>query len=86
MAQLVELPSSAQVMISWFVHSRPTSGSVLTAQSLEPASDSVSLPLSAPPLLTFYLSLPQKINIKKKKERNAVFIHKKIRRLGGSVS
>ena len=36
-AQLVKRPTSAQVMISWFVSSSPTSGSVLTAQSLEPA-------------------------------------------------
>ena len=40
------------------------SGSVLTAQSLDPALDSVSPSLSAPPLLTFILSL-SKINIKK---------------------
>ena len=32
----------AQVMISQFESSSPTSGSVLTAQSLEPVSDSVS--------------------------------------------
>ena len=32
----------AQVMISQFVTSRPTSGSVLIAQSLEPVSESVS--------------------------------------------
>ena len=43
-------------MISWFVGSSPASGSVQTAQSLEPASDSVSLSLSAPSLLTFSLS------------------------------
>ena len=49
--------TSAQVMISWFVGSSPTSGSVLTAQSLEPASYSVSLPLSAPPMLMLCLSL-----------------------------
>ena len=43
---------SAQVMISRLVSSSPTSGSVLTAQGLEPASDSVSpLSLSAPPWL-----------------------------------
>ena len=36
---------SAQVMISWFMSSSPVSGSVLMAQSLEPASDSVSLSL-----------------------------------------
>ena len=41
----------AQVMISRFVGSSPTSGSVPTARSLEPASDSVSPSLSAPPLL-----------------------------------
>ena len=36
-AQLAECPTSAQVMISWSVGSSPMSGSVLTAQSLEPA-------------------------------------------------
>ena len=41
-AQSVERPTSAQVMISWFMGSSPASGSVLTAQSLEPASDSVA--------------------------------------------
>ena len=45
-AQSVEPLTSAWVMISWFVGSRPASGSVLTAQSLEPALDSVSLSLS----------------------------------------
>ena len=47
-AQSVKPPTSAQVMILWFMNSSPTSGSVLTAQSLEPASDSVSPSLSAP--------------------------------------
>ena len=46
MAQSVECWTSAQVMISQSVSSSPTSGSVLTAQSLEPASDSVSPSLS----------------------------------------
>ena len=41
-AQLVGRPTSAQVMISQFVSSSAASGSVLTAQSLEPVSDSVS--------------------------------------------
>ena len=41
-AQSVKRPTSAQVMISWFMGSNPASGSVLTAQSLEPVSDSVS--------------------------------------------
>ena len=49
-AQSVERPTSAQVMISWFVSSSPGSGSVLTAtQSLEPVFRfwvSLSLPLS----------------------------------------
>ena len=48
--QSVEHPTSAQVMISQLVGSSPALGSVLTAQSLEPASDSVSPSLSAPPL------------------------------------
>ena len=56
-AQSVESPTSAQVMISWFMRSSPLSGSVLTAQSLEPASDSVSPSLSAPPPLMLCLSL-----------------------------
>ena len=42
MAQSVERPTSAQVMISQFVGSSPASGSMRTAQGLEPASDSVS--------------------------------------------
>ena len=49
--QLVKGPASAQVMISRFVSSSPALGSVLTAQSLDPASDSESPSLSAPPLL-----------------------------------
>ena len=44
-AQLVEHPTSAHLMISRFVGSSPTSGSVLTAQSWELASDSVSFSL-----------------------------------------
>ena len=46
MVQSVKRPTSAQVMISQLMSSSPTSGSVLTAQSLEPASDSVSPSLS----------------------------------------
>ena len=57
-AQLVKRLTSAQVMISQLVSSSLALGSVLTAQSLEPASDSVSPFLSVPPLLT--LSLSQK--------------------------
>ena len=47
-AQSVKRPTLAQVRISRFVGSSPTSGSVLTAQSLEPASDSMSASLSLP--------------------------------------
>ena len=45
-AQLVERLTLAQVMVSPFMASGPALGSVLTAQSLEPASDSVSPSLS----------------------------------------
>ena len=45
-------------MISWLTSLSTTSGCVLTAQSLEPASDSVIPPsLSAPPLPVWSLSL-----------------------------
>ena len=44
-AKLVERLTSAQVMISWFMGQSPALGSVLTAQSLEPTWDSVSLSL-----------------------------------------
>ena len=47
-AQSIKYLTSTQVMISRFVSSSPASGSVLTAQSLKPASDSVSPSLSAP--------------------------------------
>ena len=56
MAQLVKILTLAQVMILWLIGMSPVLGSVLTAQSLEPALDSVSLSLSAPPLLTLCLS------------------------------
>ena len=74
-AQSARRPTSAQVMISQSVSSSPTSGSVLTAQSLEPASDSVSPSLSAPPLLMICLSKINKclkIFLKKIKE-NCLF-------------
>ena len=59
---MVKPPASAQVMILWFTSSSP----VLTAQSLEPASDSVSPSLSAPHPLVLCLSKINK-NIFKKK-------------------
>ena len=46
MAQSVKLLTSAQVIISQSVSSSPASGSVLTAQSLEPASYFLCLSLS----------------------------------------
>ena len=59
-AQSVKRPTSAQVMISRSVSLSRRSGSVLTVQSLEPVSDSVSPSLSAPPLFMLCLSLAQK--------------------------
>ena len=45
--QSVKHPTSAQVMISWFMSSSPVLGSVRTVQSLEPAWNSVSPSLFA---------------------------------------
>ena len=59
-ARWVKHPTSAQVVISRSVSSSPVSGSVLIAQSLEPASISVSPSLSAPPPFALCLSLPFK--------------------------
>ena len=59
-AQLVKHPTLAQDMISGFLGLSPTLGSVLTAQSLEPASDSVSPSFSALSPLALCLSLPLK--------------------------
>ena len=56
-AQSVKRPTSSQAMISRFVISSPSLGSVLTAQILEPASDSVCVSLSVPPLLILCVSL-----------------------------
>ena len=47
MAQWVKRSTSAQIMISLFLDLSPMSGSVLTAQSLEPDLDSVFSSLSA---------------------------------------
>ena len=48
-AQSVKRPTSALVMISGFMSLSPASSPVLTAQSLDPASDSVSGSLSPSP-------------------------------------
>ena len=63
-AQSVKRPALAQVMIWWFTSWSPEGGSVLTAQSLEPALDSLTPSLSAPPRLACALSL-SKINVNK---------------------
>ena len=78
-AQSVERPIWAQAMISQFVGSSPASGSVLTAQSLEPASESVSPSLSAPPPLMLCLSQEQTLKKQNKKKR-------KLRQGGRGVS
>ena len=59
-AQSVKRLTSAQVMISQSASSSPVSGSVLTAQSLEPVSGSVSPSLCAPPPLMLCLCLSEK--------------------------
>ena len=66
MAQSVKRPTRAQVMISGFMSSSPMLGSVLIAQSLELASDSVSPSLFASPPLALCLSLKNEIKTLKK--------------------
>ena len=72
-AQSVKGPTSAQVMISQVVSLSPMSGSVLTARSLEPASDSLSPSVSHPPLLTLSLAF-SKINTTFKKRKKETFL------------
>ena len=60
MAQGPERLTLAQDVISRFMSSSPASGSVSTAQSLEPAWDSGSPSLTAPLLLALSLSLSLK--------------------------
>ena len=76
MAQSVKRPTSTQVIISQFVGLSSVLGSVLTAQSLEPALDSASPYLSAFPLFAFSLSLSKKVNIKKLKKIFKKFLFK----------
>ena len=63
MAQLVKYPTSAQVIISQLVGLSPASGSGLTGQSLEPASESVSPSLSPLPPLIFLLSFSVSLSL-----------------------
>ena len=58
-AQSVKRLTLAQVVVSWFMSPNPTWGSVLTAQSLEPASDSVS------PSLPFLCSCSVSLSLSK---------------------
>ena len=71
MAQSVRRRTSAQVMILWFVSLSPTLGSVLTAQSLEPVSHSVSPSLSDSLSLSLCLSKINNKTFKKIKENKA---------------
>ena len=73
-AQLVGHLTSAQVMISPFLGSSPVSGSLLTAQNLEPALDSGSPSLSTPPLIMLCLCLSLK---NKKKTFKKIFNKRK---------
>ena len=59
-ARSVKCLTSAEVMISWSVSSSPTSGSVLTVQSLDPALDSVYHPPTPHSSPTRALSLKNK--------------------------
>ena len=68
-AQSVKRPTLAQVMILLSVSSSPTSGSVLTAQSLEPALVSVSPSLSMLLPCSHPVSL-SRINKEKLKKKN----------------
>ena len=75
-AQSVKRPTSVQVMISRLESLSLASGSVLSARSLEPALDSVSPSLSAPPRLAraraCALSLKNKQTLKKFTKKDVV--------------
>ena len=65
-AQSVERPTSAQVTISRFLSLSPVLGSLLTAQSLEPASDSGS------PSLSLCLSVSVSVSLSLPLDRKSV--------------
>ena len=76
MAQSVKRPTSDQVVISQLVRSSPTAGPVQTAQSLDPASDPVSLSLPLACSHSVY-SLHQKyIHIKKIKKIKFIYLER----------
>ena len=82
MGQLVKRLTSAQVTTLWSMSLSPASGSVLTAQSLELASDSVSPFLFCPfPTHTLSLSLKNKQMLKKAFLINKIYkIHQVIQK------
>ena len=73
MAQSVKRPTSAQVKISRFVGLSHASSSVLTAQSPEPASDSVSPSLSAPPRSCSHALFSLSLSLKNKHQKKLFF-------------
>ena len=80
-AQSVKQLTSVQVMISQFVGLSPELGSVLTAGSLEPASDSVSPSLSAPPSACSLSKINKHYEIKIKVLVTRVFYSNAFRRI-----
>ena len=70
MAQSVKHLTLTQVMILLLVASSPVTGSVLTAQSLEPLPRIVSPSLSAPPPLMLSLSVSLSLSQKRNKSKN----------------
>ena len=84
MAQSVEHPTLAQVMISWFVSSSPASGFVLTPESLE-LLQILCLPLSLPLPCSCSVSLCLKNKQNIKKKLSSPLIANSWGRLGGSV-
>ena len=69
-ARSVEHPTSAQVTSLWFIGLSPASGAVLTALTLEPASDAVSpsLSLCSSPVTALSLKINKNVKLKNKKE------------------
>ena len=66
MVQSVKRPTSAKLMVAQSIGSSPEPGSVLTAQSLEPALDSVSFSLCpAPCSSSLSLSLSLALSLSK---------------------
>ena len=71
-ASSIKLLTVAEVVISRLLSSSPTSGSVLTARSRKPASDSVSPSLCSSPPHALSLSLKNKSTLKKIKKKKRI--------------